>query len=283
MSEVWTVGRVLTWTTDFFKQKGLESARLDAEVLLAHVLNKKRIELYTGFDLPLAEQELTSYRELVKRRAKAEPVAYLIGTQGFFDIELKVDKRVLIPRPETELLTELAVKQCKRDGVVLDVGTGSGAILLSVLNGRPDLRGVATDVSQDALDVARENASRLGLLDRIEWRLGPLFQPVQGRRFAAILSNPPYVAHSDALPADVAEYEPHVALFAPEQGLSVLLALMQQAGTMLEADGFVALECGKGQAETVAEAAKQAGFAEVQCHRDLADILRVVEAKRWMH
>lgn len=278
MSEVWTVGRVLTWTADFFQQKGMDSPRLDAELLLAHVLQKKRIELYTGFDQPLKDAELTNYRELVKRRARAEPVAYLLGSQGFHDIELKVDKRVLIPRPETELLTELAVKQTKPNGVILDVGTGSGAILLSVLNARPDLRGVATDLSQDALDVARENASRLGLMDRIEWRLGESLAPVQGMRFDAIVSNPPYVATTDPLPADVVDHEPHMALFAENQGLKILLALMAGARGLLTEGGFVAVEHGKGQSDAVAEAATAGGFSVVKRHLDHAEIERVVEA-----
>lgn len=275
-TKVWTIGAVLTWTADHFKQKGIESARLDAELLLAHVLKKQRIELYTQFDQPLFDAELTAFRALVKRRLNQEPVAYLLGSQGFHEIELKVDRRVLIPRPETELLTELAITLVPQNARVLDVGTGSGAILLSLLNARPDLVGIATDISQDALDVARENASMLGVLDRVQFRMGSVLAPVQGERFACVLSNPPYVSKDDVLPADVKDFEPHQALYAEQQGLQILLELVAQVQHVLEPGGFFAVELGMGQAPAIADAARAKGFEPVSVHPDLAGIERVV-------
>jgi release factor glutamine methyltransferase len=278
VSEVWTVGRLLDWTAPFFQKKGIDSPRLDAEILLAHVLGCARITLYTGYDRPLSESELAAYRALVQRRAKQEPVAYLVGSQGFHEIELKVDRRVLVPRPETELLVELAAKRAPAS--VLDVGTGSGAIVLALLHVLPALTAVATDTSADAIAVAQDNARRLGLEARVQFRVGDYYAPVHGQRFAMIVSNPPYVAEGDkALEAGVRLHEPASALFAERDGLAALEVIIRGAPEHLLPGGAVAVECGAGQANAVAAFARETGFRAVSIHPDLAGIARVILAE----
>lgn len=278
MSDTWTVGRLLDWTTPFFQKKGLDSPRLDAELLLAYVLCCPRINLYTGFDRVLEESELAAFRALVQRRAKLEPVAYLVGSQGFHEIELKVDRRVLVPRSETELLVEVAAKRAP--ATVLDIGTGSGAIVLALLHMQHTLVGVATDASADAISVAQDNARRLGLESRVQFRVGEFYAPVKGQRFAMIVSNPPYIARGDArLEEGVALHEPEQALYAERDGLAALETIVRGASAHLEASGALAVECGAGQADAVAAMMRLGGLTSVVIHPDLAGIARVVEAQ----
>ena len=192
-----TLGEVLAASTGYLGQKGSPSPRLDAELLLAHALGVTRVELYTSHDRPLTEPELSEIRELIRRRGRREPVAYITGSRGFRTIELAVDERVLVPRPETELVVEraLALLEGVEAPRVLDVGTGSGAIALSIAAELPGARVTAIDVSPGALAVARANAERLGL--EVEFVEGDLLDGVAGRSFDAILSNPPYIAAGD--------------------------------------------------------------------------------------
>lgn len=253
---------------------GSDTARLDAEVLLAHVLGVSRQALFLDPDREVAGAHIRAYQDLVRRRAMDRaPVAYLVGTRGFRRIELAVDPRVLVPRPETEHLVEAALGL--PDGArVVDVGTGSGAVALALADERPDLRVVATDVSADALAVARANAQRLGL--DVEFAEGDLLDAVDGP-LDAVVSNPPYVEDGAALPPDVARHEPPGALFAGPDGLDVYRRLVPQAAARTP---FLAVEVGAGQAPAVAALMRDAGFADVAAHRDLAGIDRVLVGRR---
>jgi release factor glutamine methyltransferase len=251
---------------------GVDTPRLDAEVLLAHALGAGRATLYTDPDRELPGPAARAYRELVRRRAvEREPVAYLTGRRAFRRMELAVDRRVLIPRPETELLVEVGL-ELPPGARVVDVGTGSGAIALALKQERPDLDVTATDVSPDALDVARANAARLGL--DVAFVRADLFDG----RFDAVLANPPYVRDDEPLPPEVGRHEPRAALRGGPDGLDVvrrLVARCAQAGVRL-----VALEVGAGQAAATARLLEDAGFGAVGTRRDLAGIERVVVARR---
>jgi release factor glutamine methyltransferase len=244
---------------------GVDTPRLDAEVLLAHVLDVDRARLVIDRDMTVAGPAVRAFQDAIRRRARdREPVAYIVGRKGFRHIELEVDPRVLVPRPETELLVEAALEL--PDGArVVDVGTGSGAVALAVKHERPDLRVTGTDVSPDALAVARSNGERLGLA--VQWREEDLF----GGVFDAVLSNPPYVEEGASLPPELA-HEPGAALFAGPDGLEVVRRLVRRAAGA----PTVAIEVGHGQADAVAALMRDAGFTTVAKRPDLAGIERVV-------
>jgi release factor glutamine methyltransferase len=226
-----------------------------------------RARLVIDRDLVVAGPQAREFQSLVRRRAiDREPVAYLLGVKGFRHIELAVDPRVLVPRPETELLVQAALV-LPQGARVVDVGTGSGAVALALKDERPDLDVTATDVSADALDVARENASRLGL--EISFAQGDLYEGV----FDAVLSNPPYVADGDDLPPEVERHEPAGALFAGPDGLAVIRRLIERRPP------FLAIEVGAGQAPAVTDLARAAGYEDVEARRDLAGIERVLVAR----
>jgi len=259
---------------------GCETPRLDAELLIAHVLGVARERLLSDPDLAVSGPAVRALRDAVRRRAvQREPVAYITGTRHFRRLELAVDHRVLIPRPETELLVELAVAALPRGARVLDVGTGSGAVALALADERPDLTITGSDLSDDALAVARANAARLGL-DRVQWLHADLLEGVPGV-FDAILSNSPYVAESDraSLAPEILRHEPAGALFAGPDGLDVIRPLVAQAGARASVC-LLAVEIGAGQAGAVAELMRAAGFAAVRAERDLAGIERVVVGSR---
>lgn len=256
---------------------GSESPRLDAELLLAHALGVDRAALYADPRREVVGAQARSFQDLVRRRsAGREPVAYLLGRKGFRHIELEVDARVLVPRPETELLVELGLELAP-GARVLDVGTGSGAVALALKQERPDLDVTGSDVSEAALDVARANRNRLGL--DVELVCADLLDGV-GARWDAILSNPPYVAERDRarLPRDVRVHEPALALFAGRDGLDVirrLVAAAEQTDTAL-----LAIEVGEGQSAAASALVQEAGFGSVESRRDLAGIERVVVGRR---
>jgi release factor glutamine methyltransferase len=260
-----------------FEERGFEQARLEAELLLAGVLGLKRLDLYLQHDRPLTPEELERYRVAVRRRLKREPVQYILGTAAFRTLELHVDRRVLIPRPETELLAGAVLEWSRardRRGAVLDIGTGSGAIALS-LAAEGGFEGiVASDASAAALSVARGNAARLGLAEGVEFREGSLFDVVHaGERFDVIVSNPPYVGESEraSLAADVVAHEPAAALFAGEDGLAVITRIVAGAATRLRPGGLLALEIGAGQAAAVLDLLVSAGgYIAPRVERDLA-------------
>ena len=258
--------------------KTSETGRLDAELLLAHTLGRHRIELYTDFDRPLSSQELDAYREVVARRARHEPVAYILGEWGFRRLTLNVDRRALIPRPETEIVVERALLHLAGldAPAVLDVGTGTGAIALALADEHPGARVTAIDVSADALALARENAERTGLA--IELLEHDVAGGLPGGPYDLVVSNPPYVERSEleTLMPDVRDYEPHVALVGdgiPEQ-------IARAAVDVLRAGGHLVLEVGDGQALATAAMLGGLGYADVATTPDLTGRDRVVEGRR---
>lgn len=259
---------------------GCETPRLDAELLVAHVLGVSRERLLTDTDLLVSGPAVRALQDAVRRRAvQREPVAYITGTRHFRRLSLTVDSRVLIPRPETELLVEIALTRLPRGARVLDVGTGSGAIALALADERSDLHVTGSDVSEDALALARANAARLGL-DGVQWQAADLLAGVPDA-FDAIVSNPPYVPVSDraSLAPEILRHEPPGALFAGADGLDVIRTLISQASARARVR-FLALEIGAGQAATVVQLMRAAGFADVRAERDLAGIERVVVGER---
>ncbi|MFM8735295.1 MAG: peptide chain release factor N(5)-glutamine methyltransferase [Pirellulales bacterium] len=283
--DAWTVGRLLTWTTDWLGAKGAESARLDAEVLLAHVRGCPRIALYTAFDQPVADAERTRFRELVKRRGEGEPVAYLVGTREFFSLPFAVTPDVLVPRPETESLVVRTLDLCKASGAprIVDVGTGSGAIAVTLAKHLPAATFVATDTSAAALAVARANAQRHGVADRIEFvECDLLADPRAEGPWDVIVSNPPYVRDDEfaTLPRDVREHEPRGALVAGPTGVELVTRLAAEAASRLTAGGWLLVEIGP----TVAAAAEAAlaaapGLTPEPTLKDLAGLARIVQAR----
>lgn len=250
--EKWTIGKLLEWTASYLKQHGADSPRLDAEVLLAHARNCRRIELYTSFEEEPAEAIRNSFRELVKKRAAGQPVAHLVGAREFYSLAFKVTPDVLVPRPESELLivrlVELAAKRERTAGQTLhvaDVGAGSGALAVCAAKNVPDCRVTAIDISPAALAIAKENAERHGVTERIEFIESDLFAALPAeRRFDFILSNPPYVSTSEmgALPRDVRDFEPRLALEAGPRGTEIIERLAAQAADRLEPQGWLLIE-----------------------------------------
>ena len=284
--DVWTVGRLLTWTTDWLTTKGSGSARLDAEVLLAHVRGCQRILLYTAFDTPVSDAERARFRELVKRRGDGEPVAYLVGNREFFSLPFAVSPAVLVPRPETEGLVVRVIDLCKPlpAARIIDVGTGSGAIAVTLAKHLPRARLVATDISPAALAVARENAARHGVAERIEFlECDLLSAPQAAGPWDVIVSNPPYVRDDefDALPRDVRLHEPKGALVAGPTGVEVVARLAADAVGALAAGGWLVVEIGP----VVAAAAERAlaavpGLVPGPTLADMAGLPRIVQARK---
>lgn len=272
---------VLGLAAGYLKEWGVPNPRLDAEVLLAHVLQVDRIRLYVEHDRPLEPAELDAYRKAVARRARREPVAYITGEKEFYGLTLAVDKRTLIPRPETEILVEQVVKASgrARQGALelVDVGTGSGAVAIAVCKAAPAARAAAVDVSKPALEVAQANARRHGVAERIEFLHGDLLEPVQGRTFDGIAANLPYVPDGElaGLEPELA-HEPREALAGGRDGLQLIRRLLAAALRHLKPGGFVALEIGSAQGAEVLAMGREAGLGEGTVHNDLAGLPRVV-------
>lgn len=283
--ESWTIGRLLEWTTGFFRDRRIDSPRLDAEVLLAHVLSCKRIDLYVMFDAEVLVPDRSRYRDLVRRRATGMPVAYLVGEREFYSLPFEVNPAVLIPRPETETLVDAALERIPADRPtrVADVGTGSGAIAIAIAFHRPLARVTAVDLSAEALVVARRNADRHHVADRIEWVHSDLFRSVDAHeRFEVIASNPPYVSRTEmnALPVDVRNFEPRLALEAGEQGLDVIHPLVSGAADRLDAGGWLLVEMGETQSREVAAFAQGCSrYDQIGVIKDLSHRPRVLIAR----
>jgi release factor glutamine methyltransferase len=277
-----TLGEVLRLSTAHLERNGSPTARLDAELLLGHALELGRVELYTGFERPLSEAELAACRELIARRAKREPVAYILGRWGFRGLDLDVDPRVLVPRPETELVVGRCLELVAGAAApaMLDVGTGSGAIALALASELPEARVTACDVSEDALAVARANGGRLGI--DVEWVASDLFAGLGERRFDLVVSNPPYVAEGElaGLAPEVRDWEPRGATVAGRTGLEVIERLAAEARVALEPGGAVVLEVGAGQAGAAGRLLEEAGITDIGCERDHAGIERIVWGRR---
>ena len=282
--KIWTIGRILKWTEQYFKDKGIESPRLDAEVLLAHVLEKQRIYLYVHFDEPLQPGELAAYREMIKKRVLRVPVAQILGEKEFMGLTFKVTADTLVPRPDTEILVQAAVDRLRAMAGeeplrFADIGTGSGAICLSVLHYLAGTVADTVDISPAARAVAEENAASLGLADRITFHTGDLLQPLSGISFAAILSNPPYIPEADIvkLAPEVRLKEPHTALSGGQDGLDFYRRLANEAPAMLVPGGFTAFEVGIHQAGDVADLLKANALIDrTEILPDYAGIDRVV-------
>jgi release factor glutamine methyltransferase len=284
VERTWTILELIKWTTAHFAAKGVETARLDAELLLGHVLGCDRLRLYVEFEKPVTPEERARYRALVKRRAEERvPVAYLTGVREFWSLRLAVTPDVLIPRPDTETLIEAVLARVPaRDAEldVLDLGTGSGAIALALATELPRARLSASDVSTAALAVARKNAEALGLAERVRLVAGDGFAPFAGEHFDVIVSNPPYVAQAEAAGlAPELRHEPPLALFGEgPDGTGLLRRIAAEAGPRLRPGGLLALELAPPQARDVTQCLRAAGHGEVAEHRDLAGRVRALSA-----
>lgn len=276
----WTIASILTWTKQYFSEKGIDNPRLDAEVLLSHVLGKDRLYLYVNFDQPLSPTELDTFRAAVKQRAMRTPVAYIIGSKEFMGLDFAVSPAVLIPRPDTEILVEAAIGRLAQieSPQVLDIGTGSGAIIISVLTSLPAAQGTAIDISKEALAVACENAKTNNVISRLSLQQGDLFSPVLVKKFDAVLSNPPYIPAEDiaGLEPEVRR-EPNLALDGGKDGLDYYRRIIKEGPAYLNKGGFIALEVGEGQADAVARIADEHHILKaVEIIKDYSGIDRVV-------
>lgn len=271
-------------TTDFLRAKGVENARLEAEVLVAHALGLKRMDLYLQFERLLTPAELDTLRPLVKRRGQREPLQHILGETDFFDLKLKTDRRGLIPRPETELLLELVTQSCAAvPARILDLGTGTGAIALALAKFWPESAVVAVDRSADALALARENAAKLSLADRVEFRESDWFAALAGEPpFQLIVSNPPYLTAAEVAAAEpeVREHDPRSALVAERDGRADLETIIRDAPTFLPPGGLLALETGIAQHAELTAFAAPFGYTAIESRRDLTDRERFLLLRR---
>jgi len=304
---MWTIQKLLNWIAEYLANKGIDSPRLSAELLLSGVLELKRIELYTQFDKPVTKQQLDKLHDLVRRAGQNEPVAYLIGKTEFYSLEFKITADCMVPRPETELLVQRAIEFLRarpapsryraRPGpaLVCDLCTGCGCIAIAIAKNFPDARLIATDISDAALNVAAENVEKHQLKDRIKLLHGDLFDPIMPqldvdkpvsnseRGFDLIVCNPPYVsaAEYEKLDKNVKDYEPKIALLAGNNGLNVYRRICEKAEQFLKPYGALMLEIGFAQGQAVRELLEQAGaFAEIKIEKDYHDNDRIAIAKK---
>lgn len=281
MTETWTVARVLAWATDDFRAKGMDSPRLEAELLLAHALGCDRIRLVIDAQRPLEPNELVNVRALIQRRRRFEPMAYILGQREFWGRAFSVDSNVLIPRPDTEVLVEVALELTKqRDlyGLALDLCTGSGCVAVTFALERPTWRTWASDISAGAVAVARANAARLGATE-VCFLHGDLFEPIEPTlRFDLITANPPYIPEPQlaTLQPDIREHEPHLALTSGVDGLDLVRKIVPQARKHLTSGGALAMEIGADQGERVAALMNEHGYTGVTIRKDLGNRDRVV-------
>lgn len=288
---VWTSLELIKWTSDFFAKKGIEAPRLEAELMLAEVVECPRIQLYVNFEKAVAPEKLARYREFVKRRADTrEPLQYILGHTQFIDLKLSVTKDVLIPRPETELLALWAVERLKAATGeklrALDLCTGSGCLGLFVASKEPRAKVSASDLSPLALAIARKNAESLKLVERVEFAEGDLFAPQAPENrgvYDLIVSNPPYIDpdQKPTLQPEVRDHEPSLALFADEKGLAVSRRIINEAGDWLKTGGWLGLEFGFGQHDAIKEIAEKTGvFSTVAVIADANKIPRFLQAQK---
>lgn len=291
-ASTWTVARLLSWTREYLQRSGIESPRLCAEILLAHAMRCERIRLYTCFEQVPGGDVLDTFRALVKQAATGQPIAYLTGTKEFFSLTFEVTPDVLIPRPETEIIVERTIdvvrKSPEAGSAILDLGTGSGCIAVSLARHLPRARLFASDVSEAALGVAKRNAVRHAAAERIEFRCGDLFAPWVGTdsgdapsAFTFVVSNPPYVATAGAPVAkNVRDFEPHVALFAGSDGLDVIRRIVAAAPGRLQPGGHLLMEVAFDQNAAVHGLLAGGPWRDILSYRDGAGHERVVHARR---
>ncbi|HEY5955917.1 MAG TPA: peptide chain release factor N(5)-glutamine methyltransferase [Polyangiaceae bacterium] len=295
-AEPWSIRRLVVWATEDFKSRGFDSPRLDAELLIGHVLGKTRIEIILDGERPLDQDELERFKELAKRRRAGEPTSYLVGNREFYGTAFEVNSNVLIPRPDTEILVEVALERTQSvesGGMALDLCTGSGCVAIAFALARREWTVTGIDISAAAIEVAQRNANKLGLGASIRFATGDLFdgmlqaaQAMDNGGLASPLSlvtaNPPYIP-SDVIPSldvGIRDYEPRLALDGGPDGLNVAKRIIATAPQWLAAGGVLALEIGYDQAPAVSELMQAAGFTEVQVKRDYGGHERVVSGIR---
>jgi len=281
----WTIRALMEWTEKHFQEKGIDSPRLETQLLLSHALKCKKPELYTRWDEVVAEDSRGRFRDLIKRRLEGCPIQYLIGYREFFLLEFEVTPAVLIPRPETELLVAETLKRIKdlAHPRLLDIGTGSGCIAIAIARRHKTAEVIATDISAEALEVAHRNAAKHGMDKRIRLLHGDLFAPVAGQRFDIIVSNPPYVSQAEwaRLPSHVRNHEPKVALEAGPEGFAVYDRLIPAVAAHLGPGGHLLLEIGANQEEQLRQLiGRQSELTLGPTHRDDQLLPRVVTALR---
>ncbi len=281
MRQQWLIRELINWTTRYFTERGLQEPRLETEVLLAHALLQSRVYLYTHFDKPINQEERRQFRELIKRRIKGEPLAYIVGHKEFMSLDFKIDRSVLIPRPETELLVEEALEIAReRQGLrICDVGTGSGAIAVSLAFYLPGAQIYASDISADALGKAHENAIQHGVA--ITFSQGDLLFPFLGEKpFDVIAANLPYINKEEyqKLDSGIKNFEPASALLSPGDGLDIYRRLLPQAEVLLHPEGYLLLEIGHKQGRGAWEMMR--GWKEKEIIKDLAGRDRLLKARR---
>ncbi len=287
-TKAWTIRALLNVTTEYLQEKAIESPRLTAEALLAHQLGVGRLSLYLDLDKPLKESEVSGYRSLIRRRVRREPLQYITGLQEFWSLDFQVDNRVLIPRPETELLVEQALWLTQAGAPadeILDLGTGCGLLAVCLAREIQNARIWATDVSSAALEVAVSNAERHGVIDRIEFLEGDLLGPVKekGAFFDMILSNPPYVAveEYDTLDPEIRLYEPRLALEGREGGIYYVKRIIQEAPDLLTPGGWLMLEMAPCQTQRALTMAEETGrYDDIDRIEDYSHRFRMIKARK---
>lgn len=293
MNEIWTIKKILDWTQNYFRNKNFSSPRLDAELLLTHILKLSRMELYLKFDRPLNPQELADYKTLIKRRSEFEPIAYILGTKDFYSRTFIVSPHVLVPRPDSEVLIEIVLKELQastQDSLIgFEMGLGSGCLSLTLLAENPKIKMMALDISELAINVAKQNAFQFKLEDRFNTYLGNFLEdhikaqtPWCNTEFDFVISNPPYISEGEyhTLNPDVTAYEPKIALTAGERGLDFYAPLATFAQKTLKINGVLAVEIGNEQAQDVMNIFQLAGFCDVICKKDYANQDRVIMARK---
>jgi release factor glutamine methyltransferase len=287
----WTILEILGATADYLKEKGIDDARLNAELLLAHVLNCRRIDLYANFDKPVSESEREQYKSLLRRRTAREPLQYILGETEFMGLRFFVDRRVLIPRPETEVLVEKTIEVCRQfpEGTerisILDIGTGSGNIAVSLAKFVGNGHVTAIDVSAEALEVAQKNGELHKLSSRIEWKTVDVLSDAVfgiGDAFDIVVSNPPYGSQEDlkTLQPEIIEHEPKIAIFDGGDGLRFLKRISEVGNRLLRRGGCLLFEVGFDQSVEIKEIMARYGYEGIEVFKDLAGIDRVVKGSR---
>jgi release factor glutamine methyltransferase len=280
-NEPWTIARVLKWAADDFRKRNNSSPRLDAELLLAQALASDRVRLVLDSERQLDDAELGRYRELIRRRRSGEPIAYILGRREFYGLPFAVDRRALVPRPDTEPLVEVALERTRArsmHGLALDLCTGSGCVAIAFAKARPTWRVTATDIALETAELAWENVRRLGVAFSVAIAIGDLFAPVAGRRFDLVVANPPYIPSGDiaGLDGDVRDFEPRLALDGGADGLELVRRVVRDAGSHLVPGGVLAVEIGHDQGTRTRELFETAGFLDVSLRRDYGGRERVV-------
>ncbi|MGB9667415.1 MAG: peptide chain release factor N(5)-glutamine methyltransferase [Thermosulfidibacteraceae bacterium] len=279
--KIWTVKDVISWTVGYFEEKSVPNARVEVENIMSYVIGVNRLNLYMQLDRPMTKEELEKFKILVKRRLKREPIQYIIGKAYFWKYEFLVKKGVFIPRRDTETLVEVSIKYLrgKESPLILDVGTGSGCILLSIVKDLHNVKGVGVDISKVAMEVFNRNRKKLLVEDRAFGVIGNIFGPFREEAyFDAIISNPPYVKSDEVekLQEEIVYFEPREALDGGPDGLQFIRLLVRDSYPRIKKSGFIALEVGYDQATAVKFLLERAGYKRIEVHKDLSGIDRVV-------